>query len=167
MLTVTDNRTRGLSLGAADYLTKPIDAAQLMDALQRNYHSPQSKEALVVEDDDSLRQLTRRQLQRAGWTVVEAANGCEALTCLAQSTPAVILLDLMMPEMDGFTFLTEMHKTDAWRSIPVIITSAKVLTLEDRLRLNGAVAAIMQKGTYTGDMLVEQLHTVVPSGAWC
>jgi PAS domain S-box-containing protein len=165
MLTIIDERKQGLALGAADYLTKPIETAQLTQALQR--HSPLANMALLVEDDASLRELTRRQLERTGWAVVEATNGREALACLAQRTPTVILLDLMMPEMDGFTFLTELHKCADWRSIPVIVTSAKTLSSADRLRLNGVVAAIMQKGTYTGDMLTEQLHAVVSISAGC
>jgi hypothetical protein len=70
----------------------------------------------------------------------------------------------MMPEMDGFTFLTELHKTEAWRAIPVIVISAKTLTPEDRLRLNGAVAATLQKGEYTCETLLRQVHELVSAG---
>ena len=165
MLTISDNQSQGFALGAADYMTKPIDATRLTSVLQRYSNGGTANLALLVEDDLSLRELTRRQLQKVGWAVVEARNGCEALERLAEIAPTVILLDLMMPEMDGFTFLTELHKRAEWQSIPVIITSAKTLTPEERLRLNGAVATIMQKGTYTCDTLLHQVRALVPAAA--
>jgi CheY-like chemotaxis protein len=168
MLTITDDQRRGFTLGAADFLTKPVDTAHLVRVLQRHQNGNAPNLAMVVEDDASLRELTRRQLHKAGWTVVEAENGRVAITRLAECRPAVILLDLMMPEMDGFTFLTELHQTDAWQGIPVIVISAKELTPEDRLCLNGAVEAILQKGTYTCEALLQQVcglvtaHRVLP-----
>jgi CheY-like chemotaxis protein len=164
MLTIHDNQSQGFALGAADYMVKPIDPARLTRVLQRYSKSGTANLALLVEDDVGLRELTRRQLQKVGWVVVEAENGREALERLTGIAPAVILLDLMMPEMDGFTFLTELHQHEEWRSIPVIVTSAKTLTPEDRLRLNGAVATIMQKGTYTCDALLHQVRALVPAG---
>jgi CheY-like chemotaxis protein len=164
MLTIADNQSQGFALGAADYLVKPIDAAQLVSVLQRYRNGTASNLALVVEDDASLRELTRRQLQKADWAVVEAENGLEALARLVEIEPAVILLDLMMPKMDGFAFLAELHKADAWQSIPVIVMSAKHLTPEDRLQLNGAVAAILQKGEYNCETLLRQVRALVPAG---
>jgi len=161
MLTITDDQGRGFTMGAADFLTKPVDAAHLVRVLQRHQHGNAAHLALVVEDDASLRELIRRQLHKAGWTVIEAENGRVALTRLAECQPAVILLDLMMPEMDGFTFLTELRRTTAWQEIPVIVISAKVLTLEDRLRLNGAVEAVLEKGAYTCEMLLQQVREMV------
>ena len=165
MLTIHDNQSHGFALGAVDYMVKPIDAARLTSVLQRYSTGGTTNLALLIEDDLSLRELTRRQLQKVGWAVVEVENGREALERLTEIAPTVILLDLMMPEMDGFTFLTELHKREEWRSLPVIVTSAKTLTPEERLRLNGAVATIMQKGTYTCDTLLHQVRVFVPAVA--
>jgi PAS domain S-box-containing protein len=165
MLTIHDNQSQGFALGAVDYMVKPIDPVRLTSVLQRYSNGSTANLALLIEDDIGLRELTRRQLQKVGWAVVAAANGREALERLTGIAPAVILLDLMMPEMDGFTFLTALHQHEEWRSIPVIVTSAKTLTPEERLRLNGAVATIMQKGTYTCDALLHQVRALVPAAA--
>jgi CheY-like chemotaxis protein len=100
-------------------------------------------------------------LHKAGWAVTEAGNGRVALGCLAEAQPAVILLDLMMPEMDGFTFLEELHKVASWQAIPVIVVSAKDITPADQCRLNSAVTAILQKGSYTCDGLLQQVRDLV------
>jgi CheY-like chemotaxis protein/nitrogen-specific signal transduction histidine kinase len=165
MLTINDNQSQGFALGAADYIMKPIDPARLTSVMQRYSNGSMTNLVLLVEDDLNLRELTRRQLQKVGWAVVEAENGYEALERLTEIVPTVILLDLMMPEMDGFTFLTELHQRAEWRSIPVIVTSAKTLTPEERLRLNGVVATIMQKGTYTCDTLLHQVRALVAAVA--
>jgi CheY-like chemotaxis protein/anti-sigma regulatory factor (Ser/Thr protein kinase) len=159
MLTITDEQDKGFTLGAADYLTKPIDTTRLSSVLQRYRGKGASEVVLIVEDEAGLRELMRRQLHKAGWAVAEAANGQEALARLAETRYVAILLDLMMPEMDGFTFLTELRKVDP--STPVIIISAKELTPEDRLRLNGAVTTILQKGAYTGPDLLRHIGDLV------
>jgi CheY-like chemotaxis protein len=156
MLTIADERGKGFALGAAEYLTKPIDGTRLSSMLQRYRVQGASEVVLLVEDDAALRELLRRQLHKVGWAVVEATNGQEALARLAETRYVAILLDLMMPEMDGFTFLTELRKVDT--STPVIIISAKEITPEDRLRLNGAVTAILQKGQYTCEHLLHQVR---------
>jgi len=161
MLTITDDQCRAFTMGATDFLTKPVDTAHLVRVLQRHQNGHAANVALVVEDDANLRELLRRQLHKAGWAVVEAENGRVAITRLAECQPAVILLDLMMPEMDGFTFLTELRQTTAWQEIPVIVISAKELTPEDRLWLNGAVKAILQKGAYTCETLLQHVRELV------
>ena len=100
-------------------------------------------------------------LKKQGWAVVEAENGRVALGCVAEQRPGLILLDLMMPEMDGFEFLAELRETEAWRSIPVIVITAKNITLEDQLRLNGYVEKILQKGAYTHKQLLAEVRNLV------
>ncbi len=141
MVTMVDDENLGYALGATDYLTKPVDRERLLTLIDK--HRPQASEdntVLIVEDDDSTRELLKRMLGGTGWTIAEAANGRIALDRLPQVNPELILLDLMMPEMDGFEFLAEFRKTPQWRSIPVIVVTAKELTSEDRQRLNGGVA---------------------------
>src|SRR6185436_2710864 len=106
MLTIVDDRNMGFALGAADYFTKPIDWQRLSTVLQK-YRSPASSQSvLIVEDDERTREMLRRTLQKEGWQIDEAANGRLGLEQLGRNgTPGLILLDLMMPEMDGFTFM--------------------------------------------------------------
>jgi CheY-like chemotaxis protein len=160
MLTVVDDKNLGYTLGAADYLTKPIDRALLARVLLR-FRYKASTTALVVEDDATSKELVRRMLKSEGWTVVEAHNGREALERLADSQPGIVLLDLMMPEMDGFEFLSEMHARKEWSSIPVIVVTAKNLTAEDHARLNGHVSRVLQKGKYGRDELLEHVSRLV------
>jgi CheY-like chemotaxis protein/nitrogen-specific signal transduction histidine kinase len=165
MLTITDDQHRGFTLGAADFLTKPIDSSRLLNVLQQHQGKQNAPLALIVEDDTTLRELLRQQLHKAGWTAREAENGRVALASLSECRPAVILLDLMMPEMDGFTFLREIRRTDAWRKIPVIVLSAKDITPAERVQLNGAVAAVLQKGTDTGEELLHEIRQLVRTRA--
>ena len=114
-----------------------------------------------MEDDASLRELLRRMLEREGYTVVEADNGQAALDRLREGTPGVILLDLMMPVMDGFEFLVERRREEAWRGIPVIVLTARDLSAEDRERLNGSVTRILQKGAYSHEALLAEVRALV------
>ncbi|MBI4494088.1 MAG: response regulator, partial [Chloroflexi bacterium] len=148
MLTMVDEKNLGYTLGASDYLVKPIDRERVAAALRKQWPEAGSRRALVVEDDGSAREMLRRLLEREGWAVVEAENGRVALERVAAQQPDLILLDLMMPEMDGFEFVVELRKRSEWRTIPVVVVTAKDLTVEDRLRLNGYVEKILQKGTY-------------------
>jgi signal transduction histidine kinase/DNA-binding response OmpR family regulator/tetratricopeptide (TPR) repeat protein len=147
MLTIVDDKTRGYALQAADYLTKPVDRERLISILRR-YSAEKSAPILVVDDDQSTRERLRHILEADGWIVQEAANGREALDYIKEEPPGVILLDLMMPEVDGFEVVGELRKHDEWRSIPVVVLTAKDITAEERQRLNGRVEKVIQK---TGD----------------
>jgi signal transduction histidine kinase/DNA-binding response OmpR family regulator len=161
MLTMVDDKTRGYSLGATDYLTKPVDRERLHNTLAR-FHTPgESSSVLLVEDDPATREIMVRTLEAADWRVSEAGNGREALDRLAQEKPQVILLDLMMPVMDGFDFLLEMHANTAWQDIPVIVLTAKDLTGEDRRILSGRVEQIVEKGATTHEQVLGLIHRIV------
>jgi CheY-like chemotaxis protein len=108
-----------------------------------------------------MREMLRRMLEKAGWVVTEAANGREALARLAENRPHLVLLDLLMPEMDGFTFVEALRHQDAWRSIPVVVITAKDLTPDDRQRLNGYVEQILQKGAYSQEELLHEVRHLV------
>ncbi|MDQ3582312.1 MAG: response regulator [Pseudomonadota bacterium] len=147
----------GFALGAADYLTKPIDRERLTQLLQ-NYRCPQPPcPVLVVEDEPALRELMRRMLEKEGWVVTEAENGRVALERVAEHRPELIVLDLMMPEMDGFTFIEALRQNEAWRSIPVVVVTAKDLTADDHARLNGQVQQVLHKGSYSRDELLREM----------
>jgi CheY-like chemotaxis protein len=106
----------------------------------------------VVDDDQAARRSLRIALEQAGWQVGEADDGRAALARLNGVRPSVVLLDLIMPETDGFEVLEAIRHHDEWRNIPVIVITARDLTAEDRARLNGRVASVIQKAA-PGDML--------------
>jgi len=162
MLSMVDDRTRGYSLGAVDYLTKPVDREQLNKTLSRYYCAEDDTcPVLLVEDDPETREVMARTLVKAGWTVSEAGNGQEALDIMSGLHPRLILLDLMMPVMDGFDFLTVMRARPEWRHIPVIVITAKDLTADDRNRLTGRVEEIVEKSAYTHEQLLQHVSEAV------
>jgi len=161
MLTMMDDRSRGYSLGAVDYLTKPVDREQLSKTLSRYYRDGKSSTVLLVEDDLETRDMMARTLTRAGWIVSEAGNGQEALDLLSTKSPELILLDLMMPVMDGFSFLTEMRARPELQHIPIIVVTAKDLTPDDRQRLSGMAAHVLEKSPHTCEQLLEYVRDAV------
>jgi CheY-like chemotaxis protein/anti-sigma regulatory factor (Ser/Thr protein kinase) len=161
LVTIVDEIKRGYALGATDYLIKPIDRERLTKVL-RNICSALARQVLVVDDDDMTRRGIRLALEEDGWKVIEAENGRVALARLAETRPDVIVLDLMMPEMDGFEFLDEMRRRAEWRDIPVLVVTAKDLTAEDRRRLNGDVARVLQKGASELDELLREIGRILP-----
>jgi CheY-like chemotaxis protein len=158
MLTMVDDKSKGYALGATDYLTKPVDREQLNNALSKYYTPGESCSVLLVEDDQPTREVMARTLEKSNWTVSEAGNGREALDQLAQQKPRLILLDLMMPVMDGFDFLLELRAKPEWLEIPVIVLTAKDLTDEDRRVLRGRVEQIVEKGACAHDQVVSLIH---------
>jgi len=160
MLTIVDNRNLGFAMGAAEYLTKPIDRERLAQVLLR-YRTEDHNEALVVEDEPDSREVMRRMLETEGWKVREARNGREALTELSRSVPSVLLLDLMMPEMDGFELLEEIEKKPQWKDLPVLVVTARELSAEDRARLDGHVDRVLRKEPYGNPELIDQVARIV------
>jgi CheY-like chemotaxis protein len=144
LMTIVDEKNRGYSLGAADYMVKPVDWSGLAGVLRRICKSD-GRGVLVVDDDDTMRAGLRRALNEEGWQVTEAENGRVALARLAESRPDVIVVDLMMPEMDGFELLDALRSNGGWREIPVLVLTAKDLTDKDRARLNVGIERILQK----------------------
>jgi PAS domain S-box-containing protein len=145
MLSVADEQRLGFALGAAEYLTKPIERERLAAVLRRYGGRDAARHVLVVEDDPDVRAVLRRMLEGDRWSVMEAAHGRAALERMAQRVPDLILLDLMMPEMNGFEFLDALRERAAWRGVPVVVITAKDLTEEDRRRLNGDVERVVVK----------------------
>ncbi|HEX9754089.1 MAG TPA: response regulator, partial [Gemmatimonadales bacterium] len=160
--TILEDRRMGFALGATEYLTKPIERKRLVE-LVRRYVTSDTGHILVVEDDAATRGLLTRTLRQAGWTVADAENGRVALERIAADTPSLVLLDLMMPEMDGFEFLDDLRRGETGRAIPIVVVTAKTLTEDDRRRLNGGVERVVAKGTLDADrLLAEVKHLVAP-----
>jgi CheY-like chemotaxis protein len=146
VVSMVDDKGLGLSLGAADYLTKPIDRGQLAAILAKYAPKHSRPVALIVDDLRDNRQLLSRALGTEGWTIVEAENGRIGLELFAEHQPNLILLDLMMPEMDGFEFLRELRKREDGRSVPVVVATAKELTPAERDELRRTVQNCVEKG---------------------
>ena len=157
MLTIVDDKRMGFALGASEYLTKPIDREQLRRVLVKYQHAGRGGSVLVVEDDPVASELLRRTLEGEGWRVTVARNGREALAQMDREEPAIILLDLMMPEMDGFEFLSEIRSLPRASTVPVIVVTAKELTVEERKQLNGQVTTVLQKGNHSRDELLSEI----------
>jgi adenylate cyclase len=146
MVTVLNERGMAIPLGAADFMTKPIDRQRLMAILREHCAGPGGASILVVEDDPPTREALCRSLTSMGHVAHEAVNGRSGLDWLAANrAPSLILLDLMMPEMDGFEFLRELRKKPIFVDVPVIVVTAKDLTEEDARILNGQTEKIITK----------------------
>lgn len=161
MLTIVEDRRLGYALGADDYLTKPIDRARLLAALRRCRRGGGAGAALIVDDDPATREVVRRALELDGWSVDVAENGRAALARLAERRPDVILLDLIMPELDGFGLIAELRARPAWRDVPIVVMTAKELTEEDRCRLDGSVRAIIQKAGAAAELSLADVRALV------
>lgn len=163
VVSVENDVAIGFALGAVDHVTKPVDAARLTAILQRFRHGGGGGAplVLVIDDDAATRQATRRVLEREGCRIVEAENGRVGLARLAEARPDLILLDLAMPEMDGFEVAEALHRHPEWRTIPVVVVTARDLTPEDRARLGGSFRALVQKGAYAPEHLVREIRGLV------
>ncbi len=119
----------------------------------------------MVEDDPATRSITRNILEKEGWKVSEAENGRQALERMEEERPSLILLDLMMPEMDGFEFADRVRQRPEWRFIPIVVMTAKDLTANERRRLSGSVETILHKTGDSRAALLKQVRDLVANCA--
>ena len=152
-------------MGAADYLLKPISADRLLGALARladkqAQDSEQAQKVLVLDDTTEDRHLLRRMLESSGETyeVLEASDGREGIEMIQQQVPDLVVLDLMMPGMDGFAVLEVLKRDREMRRIPIIVVTAKELNEQERSRINGQAAALFQKGLFKQDDLLRDVY---------
>lgn len=162
LVTMGDTQELGFALGAFDFLSKPLDRNQLLKALER-INMPKSSEAeiLVVEDDRDTRELLQRTLEREGWSVITVVDGIEATEHLARAArvPDLILLDLMMPRLDGFGVLDAIRNNSLWANIPVVVLTAKDLSIDERMLLSQSSAAILEKGAVPPSEVLDHLRS--------
>jgi signal transduction histidine kinase/CheY-like chemotaxis protein len=161
MVTMTDDRNLGYALGATEFLTKPVGRDALVALLDRYATGSEQRHALVVDDKAENREVLRRVLESEGWRVSEAENGQLALEEVESEPPSLILLDLMMPVMDGFDFVHEMRRREVASDIPIVVVTAKDVTAEDRRRLSGGVVGLIERGGLDQDSLIELLREQV------
>jgi PAS domain S-box-containing protein len=166
MLSIVADRELSLSLGAVESMPKPFDRAQLRDLAHRLIDRPgEGSKALVVEDDEPTRELLCRNLRSEGWTVESAENGAVALEHIEAGLPDLIVLDLMMPVMDGFEFLANLRLRDDAANVPVLVVTAKDLTAEDRERLRTGAQRVLQKTGFNRTQLLAQVRALTGRGS--
>ena len=159
MISVSDEREKGIAMGA-EYLSKPIDRGKLAALLAKHHGDGEHPVGLILDDDARQREILRNVLEGQGWRVEEAENGVAGLRKVAECRPSLILLDLIMPQMDGFGFLGQLRKNTNWREIPVVVLTAMDLGPEERARLNGGVERVLQKAAYSLPELKEEIQSL-------
>ncbi len=162
MVTFVNEPGLGASLGAVETVLKPVEWDRLKQVMER-FHGD-AGDILVVDDDPAARARLRTVLTRNGWTVSEAGNGQEALDVMAVAPPQLILLDLTMPVMDGFTFLHELRGRPGCGDIPVVVLTARDLDADERRQLGGA-SRVLSKGKTDLRQLAGELRTLTPPHA--
>jgi PAS domain S-box-containing protein len=165
MISMVDEKQLGFALGAADYLTKPIDRGRLAEVLTKHAPRDVDRLALVIDDLPDNRAILRHALELEGWLVAEAENGRAGLGVFAAQKPSLILLDLMMPVMDGFEFLRELRAREDGRDVPVVVVTAKELTPDERETLRACVENVVQKGTVSHDNLLADIRAKIARAA--
>mgnify|MGYP006270442339 CR=1 FL=1 len=163
LLTFMDEKNTGFALGASDYLVKPIDSKNLISILQK-YNLGRTCQILLIEDNVPTREMLRLMLEKAGWGVIEAENGRIGLEKLFTLQPDLVLLDLMMPELDGFGFVNEMRTKSECKYIPVIVLTAMELSINDKEKLNGYVQKVIEKGNTSLEMLLQEVQDLILAG---
>jgi signal transduction histidine kinase/DNA-binding response OmpR family regulator len=154
------NANPAIAKGASVFLRKPVERSQFISLLRRE-HPMAEATVLIVDDDPDARDLVLAMIGDRGYQIQTAANGREALECLAHSLPNAIILDLMLPEMDGFEVIHRMSLNPQWRSIPVILLTARDLSHEERRALDLGTARVIQKGNFTRDELLAELGVAI------
>ncbi len=162
MVTIAEDRSLGFSLGAAEYLSKPVDRKKLVSVLDKFLIERAGSTVLLVEDDKATRSMMRKFLEKEGATVVEADNGRRGVEAMSKNRPSLVLLDLMMPEMDGFEFVEEYRKNKSWHDIPIVVVTAKILTKEEKLKLDGWVEALYSKLESSIEDVLHDIKELLP-----
>ncbi len=167
VMTVIKDRGMAMTLGAADFMTKPVDRTALLAIMHQHCRTDSAAPVLLVDDDKAVRDATRRALKKLGFDAAEAANGKEALDWLeGHPPPALILLDLMMPEMDGFAFLEAAQNHPGIRDVPIVVLTSKDLSGEEKKLLSGRTAQVLAKGETSSIDLTEAIRrTLRPASA--
>ena len=162
MVTIAEDRSLGFSLGAAEYLSKPVDRKKLISVLKKFLKERSDSTVLLVEDDEATRSVMRSYLEKEGNKVIEVENGRKGIEAMTKELPSLVLLDLMMPEMDGFGFVEEYRKHEDWHSVPVVVVTAKTLTKEEKRKLDGWVEAMYSKLDSSVEDVLKDIKNLLP-----
>ena len=156
IVSMIDEKGRGFALGAAEYLVKPVEREQVLQALARCAPASSNRQTVVVIDDDPVDlDLVEAVLAPEGYSVLRAAGGEEGVALVGREQPAVVLLDLLMPGVDGFAVVDRLRADPATAGVPIVVLTAKEMTSDDRQRLAGQIDYLAQKGAFGRAELVE------------
>ena len=158
MVSVMAEQENGSALDVEDYLVKPIDMKRLSRVIERATGQSNSQSLLLVDDDEASLKAMSRILDEAGWKTTRAHDGAEALDLLKKTRPAAIVLDLLMPVMDGFEFLEKLQADEHLCSIPVIVLSGKDPSEKEQAFLRERVTTILKKGQRSADELITAIN---------
>ncbi len=165
IVSILDERGMGYSLGAVDYLVKPIAREKLVTSIRRIAQAValdrQKITVLVVDDDPMVLEYMAAILRPEGFTIRTARGGREGLSLAREWPPNLLVLDLLMPDIDGFQFLDELKRDPLTAGIPIVILTCKTLTPEEKGRLHGRISDLVQKGEFSRGQLVAQLRSLV------
>ena len=170
VISMVDERGRGFALGATDYLLKPIDAATLLGTLRRVIRAIGGSGAdpvtvLAVDDDPMAIELLRASLEPAGYTVLTAGNGAEGLELARLAQPDLVILDLMMPEMDGFAVVAALRDDARTATIPIVVLTSKTMTADEKTVLNGRISHLARKGDFNRTEFLALVRGLCPAVA--
>ncbi|HNO86221.1 MAG TPA: response regulator, partial [Anaerolineales bacterium] len=162
LLTIVDKKALGFRLGASAYLLKPLNPREVIDTLSRvtKKIGRTHIHVLVVDDDPHIPDMLKQILPASEFDLRSAEDGVQGLEAIAMSVPDVLLLDIMMPRLDGFGVIKRLRANPATRELPIIVISAKELTDDEAARLKESVAFIMRKQGFDGEKLVEEIRSV-------
>jgi len=158
MVTIEDQQNLGYVLGASGYLGKPIERSRLIEMVNKFCKVESQRPLLVIEDEPDVRHVFKRFLAHEGWVIVEASDGKEGLHQVEAYNPQLILLDLMMPDMDGFEFIRVLRHMDSYKETPVIVVTAKVLSKEEQTLLKDTTQHIIYKSASTHEDILEAIQ---------
>lgn len=164
MVSIVDDTRLGIALGATEYLTKPVDRDLLKTVIHRLADPQEGPLILVVEDDDLSRELVCGVARESGGRVEEAVNGRQALQFMEKETPDLVLLDLMMPEVDGFSVIEQMQRDPILKKVPVVVITARDPSDHDLRGLRREVSQILRKGNYGRKDLLEIIGNLIRPG---
>lgn len=159
LATVMADKDLGYALGASDFISKPFESAVILKAVERL--SLSGNNVMIVDDDPGSRELLERILEKAACKTTIATNGKEAIAMLSENRPDLMLLDLMMPKMDGFEVIDRLREHESWCDIPVIVVTAKDLTHEETARLNGHIERVFRKGSLDRGVLLDLVRSQI------
>jgi signal transduction histidine kinase/DNA-binding response OmpR family regulator len=164
IVSMVDERGKGFALGAADYLVKPVGRDEVLTALNRAVALPELQPSVVaIDDDPKALELVTAALEPQGWTVLRAASGEDGVALTRSRHPSVVLVDLVMPGMDGFDVVARLRRDTETASIPIVILTAKTMTREDKDRLRGQISYVANKGEFDSGHLADLVRGATAS----
>ncbi len=164
IVSIIDEPGKGFALGAAEYLVKPVNRDDVISAvcrIARTSPAQPDRKILIVDDDPMVLELMQAVLEPAGFTVLKAGSGREGITMAQEQRPHLIVLDLLMPDVDGFQVLNELKGGPLTATIPIVVLTCKALTLAEKAVLNGRISDLVQKGGFNRADFVAQIRSLL------